>query len=218
MALTLIATPIGNLQDITLRALNSLKEAELFIGEERKPMFRLIKELGLPTPQNFELLNEHSSPGDISRLAELCSIQKAILVCDCGTPGFSDPGAELVTACRKMKIAVTSNPGPSALTTFISLCGLRLSRFEYYGFLPRESGERLTAFKSLAGRKQPTIVMDTAYRLKKTLQECDQVLGHKQFILGMELTKPNEKVFSGSIQQILKQYDGGKYEFLLMIY
>ena len=117
MSLTLVAVPIGNIGDITLRALETLKAADLYIGEERKPMFRLLKELGVETPKNYELLNEHSEKNDIKNLAALCKDQKAVLVTDCGTPGFSDPGAELVNECRKMGIEVTSNPGPSSLTT-----------------------------------------------------------------------------------------------------
>jgi 16S rRNA (cytidine1402-2'-O)-methyltransferase len=218
MSLTLISVPIGNLGDITLRALESLKGAELFIGEERKPMFRLLKELGVATPQNYELLNEHSTPEDIKRLVEFCKNQNVVLLTDCGTPGFSDPGAELVFACRQKKISVTANPGASSLTTFLSLSGLKLVQFNYDGFLPRDSEERINKFRELAKIKTPTIIMDTAYRLKKTLSECLEFLPNKKFVLGMSLTKPNELVLSGSIESILKNYDGEKHEFLLLIY
>lgn len=218
MSLTLIAVPIGNLGDITLRALESLREADLFIGEERKPMFRLLKELGISTPQNFELLNEHSEPEEIRSLANLCKNQKAVLMTDCGTPGFSDPGAELVRECRFLNIPVTSNPGASSLTTFLSLCGLKLTQFNYHGFLKRETEEREKEIKNFSQIKVPTIIMDTPYRLKKTLQECAQYLPSKKFVLGMDLTKNNEEVLSGDIHDIIKKYDGGKREFLLLIY
>ncbi len=218
MALTLVSVPIGNIGDITLRALESLKGADLFIGEERKPMFRLLKELGVPTPKNYELLNEHSEKEDIQSLAQACREQKAVLLTDCGTPGFSDPGAELVAECRKIGVAVTANPGVSSLTTFLSLCGVRLTQFDFYGFLPRETEERERALKKLSQLKMPTIVMDTPYRLRKTLQQCQQVLPNKKFVVGMDLTKPNEEVLTGSIDDILKKYDGEKREFLILIY
>lgn len=218
MALTLISVPIGNLGDITLRALESLKSADLYIGEERKPMFRLLKELGVDTPKNYELLNEHSEAADIKKLAQLCKEQKVVLVTDCGTPGFSDPGAELVKACRDLNIPVTANPGASSLTTFLSLTGVRMTSFHFEGFLPRETSEREKRLKQLANLKQKIILMDTPYRLKKTLEQCSQFLPGKKFVLGMDLTKPNEEVFSGSIKEILKKYDGNKREFLLLVH
>lgn len=218
MGLTLVSVPIGNLGDITLRALETLKKADLYIGEERKPMFRLLKELGVATPKNYELLNEHSEADDVAHLAELCRDQEVALVTDCGTPGFSDPGADLVRACRQKGIPVTANPGASSLTTFLSLTGLKLTEFDFDGFLPRESTERVQYLKNLGKRKKPVIIMDTPYRLKKTLEQCKETLGHKRFVLGMDLTKSNELVVSGSIEQIIKKYDGTKKEFLLLIH
>ena len=218
MALILVSVPIGNLGDITLRALESLKSADLYIGEERKPMFRLLKELGVDTPKNFELLNEHSSSTDIEALAELCRNHNAILMTDCGTPGFSDPGAELVKACRNLNIPVTANPGASSLTTFLSLTGVKLTEFDFHGFLPRESTERIQYLKKLNNQKKPIIVMDTPYRLKKTLEQCLEILPNKKYVLGMDLTKEKELVLSGNIKSIIKNYDGTKREFLLLIH
>ncbi len=218
MSLTLVSVPIGNLGDITLRGLDSLKKAELFIGEERKPMFRLLKELGIETPQNFELLNEHSQPDDIQKLAELCRRQPTVLLTDCGTPGFSDPGAELVAACRNLDIPVTANPGASALTTFLSLCGVRLTEFEFLGFPPRETSDRSLFFKSLATCKKPFILMDTPYRLQRTLKECGEALAQKNMVLGLDLTKDNEVFFRGTCQQVAKNCDQNKREFMLLVY
>lgn len=218
MPLTLVAVPIGNIDDITLRGLNTLKNAEVYIGEERKPMFRLLKGLGVATPEHYELLNEHSEPEDIAQLTKLCATKNCVLITDCGTPGFSDPGAELVSACRKAGISVTSNPGASSLTTFLSLCGQRLTQFNFMGFLPRETSERLDALKKIGKAKQPIVIMDTPYRLKKTLEQCAETLPHKSFTLGMDLTKENEEVLTGKISEILKKYDGSKREFLLLIH
>lgn len=217
MSLTLVAVPIGNLGDITLRALETLKTCDLIIGEERKPMFKLLKSLGLPTPENFELLNEHSEKDDILRIAKICSQKKVALITDCGTPGFSDPGAELVKACRKLNTPVTSNPGASSLTTFISLTGVKLKQFHFEGFLPRESSDREKRLKQLSQFKLPIILMDTPYRLKKTLGECSEHFKQKYCVLGMDLTKENEEILSGSFTDVIKKYDGTKREFLMLI-
>ena len=218
MSLTLIAVPIGNLGDITLRALNSLKEADLYIGEERKPMFRLLKELGITTPEKFELLNEHSSPDEIKDLAKLCKDQRAVLLTDCGTPGFSDPGAELVSACRDLGIPVTSNPGPSSLTTFMSLCGVRLEKFDFLGFPPRDSEQRQQFFKQLAQSKHAVIIMDTPYRLQKCLGELSQNAPNKKLVLGLDLTKENEQFFTGTTLEVSKKCQDNKREFMALIY
>ena len=218
MSLTLIATPIGNPADITLRALETLKTADIYIGEERKPMFRLLKQLGVSTPEKFELLNEHSSPEEIKALSSLCKNNQVVLMSDCGTPGFNDPGAELVALCRAQGIEVTSNPGPSSLTTLLSLSGVKLTNFNYFGFLPRTPEEREQALKSIAKSNTPTIIMDTPYRLKKTISECEKYLPNNNFVLGMDFTKENEEVICGSISNLVKNYDGQKREFLLLIY
>jgi 16S rRNA (cytidine1402-2'-O)-methyltransferase len=218
MALTLISVPIGNLGDITLRALESLKGADLFIGEERKPMFRLIKELGLPTPKNYALLNEHSTAQDIQELSRQCQKMKTVLITDCGTPGFSDPGAELVAACRQQNIPVTSNPGASSLTTFLSLCGVRLPKFHFVGFLPRSTEDRDIELRKLSKQKEALILMDTPYRLQKILKECELHFGHRQMVLGLDLTKENEKFFSGAVNSVVKQCQDNKREFMLLIH
>ena len=218
MSLVLVSVPIGNMGDITLRALESLKGAELYIGEERKPMFRLLKELGVATPKNYQLLNEHSTANEIKKLAQRCKEQKAVLLTDCGTPGFSDPGAELVAQCRELGVPVTANPGASALTTFLSLCGQRLTEFDFLGFPPREAEMRTQFFKRLAKTKKPSILMDTPYRLQKVLTECAELLPERTLVLGLDLTKGNEAFYSGTAKSMPDQCKDNKREFMLLIH
>jgi len=218
MSLTLVAVPIGNTDDITIRALKTLQEADLVVGEERKPLFRLFKQLQIDRPKDFRLLNEHSSKEDIRELCQLCATQNVALVTDCGTPGFSDPGAELVALCRKKTISITSNPGASSLTTFLSLCGVRLESFDFRGFLPREAEKRELAIKALNRASQPTIIMDTPYRLHKTLQQLAALLTDKKVTLAMDLTKESEWVLTGTPPEVLKMFDGSKREFLILIH
>lgn len=218
MSLTLVAVPIGHIDDITLRALKTLQQADLIIGEERKPLFRLFKQLQIGRPKDFRLLNEHSSKEDLQELYQICANLNVALVTDCGTPGFSDPGAELVALCRKKKIQVTSNPGACSLTTFLSLCGVRLENFDFRGFLPREADKREFAIKALGQISQPIIIMDTPYRLHKTLQQLATWLSNKKITLAMDLTKESEWVLTGSPQDVLKKFDGSKREFLILIH
>src|SRR5690606_7703502 len=114
MSLNVVATPIGPLDDITLRALQCLKDADLVIGEERKVTLQRLKHWGL-LPKPIRLLNEHTEPDEVEELADLCRTQNVALISDCGTPGFCDPGADLVRLCREKKIEIRALPGASSL-------------------------------------------------------------------------------------------------------
>jgi len=217
MPLTLVSVPIGNPKDITLRALETLKAADVIVGEERKPLFRLLKTLGLDKPERYELLNEHSAPEDVVALAEICSQTHVALVTDCGTPGFCDPGAHLVKQCRKRSIPVTTNPGACSLSTFLSVTGQRLDQFYFQGFLPRETSERIKRLKVLDQNHRPFVVMDTPYRLEKTIQQILEVCGKRSLTLGTNLTQEDEKVFVGTAEKVLKDIRGQKREFLLLV-
>ncbi len=120
MSLFIVATPIGNPKDITLRALEELKNADLIIGEEKRELFRFLKPLELHE-KKVAFLNEHTQPRDFEELVSACEDENVCLVSDCGTPGFCDPGSELVAACRKKGIAVTPIPGASSLMTLLSV-------------------------------------------------------------------------------------------------
>ena len=217
MSLTLVSVPIGNKEDITLRALKTLKEADVIIGEERKPLFRLLKELEIPRPEQFELLNEHTPDEEIKDLLALCQSRKVALVTDCGTPGFCDPGASLVDLCRRKNIPVTTNPGACSLSVFISLTGKRLDRFDFVGFLPRESSERAKKIKELRKEKKAFIVMDTPYRMMKTLEEMANSFKGCPAVLGTNLTQADEAVYSNKIEKIFSSVPKAKKEFLLLI-
>ena len=122
MPLKLVATPIGDPKDITLRAIDVLKEADVVIGEERREVSKLLKSLGIEAKM-LELLNEHSRDNDVTDLLELCRTKSVALVTDCGTPGFCDPGARLVAACRREGILSTPVPGASSLMCLLSVSG-----------------------------------------------------------------------------------------------
>ena len=216
MSLFVVATPIGNPKDITLRAIEILKDADIVIGEERSEVSKLLKSLQI-TGKQLELLNEHSRPDDLKELLQFCREKRVALVSDCGTPGFCDPGADLVAACRAEGIDVSSAPGPSSLMVLLSLAGEQLRRFYFAGFLPAESGERAQAVEQIKRDSRAVIVMDTPYRMVKTLSELAQAMPERKAVLGTNLTQAEEKIYEGRLSQIAKQIEGKKAEFVLLL-
>ncbi|MCB0394615.1 MAG: methyltransferase, partial [Bdellovibrionales bacterium] len=137
MPLFIVATPIGNPEDITLRAIKLIRECDLLIGEERKPTSQLLKALGVQKP--IELLNEHSDSQDVEFLLGECRSKNVVLVSDAGTPSFQDPGFLLVNSCRSENITVTSAPGASSLMSLLSMSSHDIREFYFAGFLPQDS-------------------------------------------------------------------------------
>jgi len=215
--LYLVATPIGNPKDITLRALEYLREVDVIIGEERKVTSKFLKSIEL-TGKSFQLLNEHSTPDEVKELVDVCKNQNVALITDCGTPGFCDPGADLVKQCRRANIPMTALPGASSLMTLVSLSGISLKQFFFRGFLPGNKELRQQEWKKLKSTKVPIIIMDTPYRLEKTMAEVNQYLPKSQCLLGISLTQKEEGIYQGTAQEITKQLNVKKAEFILLIY
>ena len=139
--LYLVATPIGEVSEITLRALEVLKSANVILCESTKETSKLLKQLDIQA-KKYELLNEHSTLDDLKRLTEICKNETVALVSDCGTPGFCDPGNDLIGLCRKQKIPVKSVLGASSLMGLLSLTSRRLNEFVFSGFLTAETEAR----------------------------------------------------------------------------
>ena len=177
MPLYVVATPIGNPEDISSRAKSILDSAGIIIGEEAKPTRKLLKSAGASPSKPIELLNEHSDSARIKELGELCKSNEVVLVSDCGTPGFCDPGAELVDHCHKHSIPVLSCPGPSSLMAFLSVSGHRFDQFFFQGFLPANTEERRKRLSNLKKCTDSIVLMDTPYRLVKTLENCTKRKG-----------------------------------------
>lgn len=216
MSLFVVATPIGNYNDLSLRAIEVLKSCDLVIGEEKREVELLLKRAGA-FPKPYELLNEHSKPQDLEPLAAECATKNVALVSDCGTPGFCDPGADLVHLCRKKNIEIKALPGPSSLMALLSVCGHRITEFYFVGFLPRESSERATKLHEVSKNSVPTILMDTPYRLKKLLQEITETMPNRRLVLGCDLTQETEAVYEGTSSQILTQLKTEKSEFVMLL-
>lgn len=216
MSLYVVATPIGNKKDISARALETLKRADVIIGEEERELNRFLTSQSL-NPQKIELLNEHTKPHELKILIDLCKTQEVCLVSDCGTPGFQDPGADLVKGCHKNKIKVTSLPGASSLMCLLSLSGERLDRFHFFGFLPQKTEERDKAWDWISKQSFPLIVMDTPYRFNKTLEEAKKFCPDMALVIGCDFTTHEEEVFLGIARDIISKIPKAKREFLIIL-
>lgn len=217
MSLYLVPTPIGNFLDFSRHAIETLNQSQIIVVEEFKESTKQLRSIGIQG-KKLEQLNEHSTDSDYLAVVELCKTHMVAFITDCGTPGFCDPGAELVRLCRKQNIQIKALPGPSSLMTAISLSGSYLNEFHFRGFLPAESNARQKAWLALSPLKIPTFIMDTPYRLKKTLIECAQVFNQHNVLLTINLTQANEWIFEGPIQEALNKLPVDKAEFLLLIY
>lgn len=217
MPLFLVATPIGHSQDISLRGLEILKSAEVIIVEERKEGAAFLRSHGI-TGKTFEQLNEHSNKEDLQHLLEICKSKTVALITDCGTPGFADPGADLVHLCRQNKVEIRALPGPSSLMTLLSLSGQRINSFFYRGFLSAETETRQRELVELAKNNSAIILMDTPYRLQKTLTDLTAHFKNRKILLGLDLTQDSEQVFEGIPKSVAEKVTVKKAEFIVLIY
>lgn len=215
--LYLVATPIGDHNEISMRALDILRDSEIIICESTKEASKLLRSHGI-TGKKYEILDEHSTSDDKAALVPLCANHKVALVTDCGTPGFCDPGADLVRLCRQKNVDVKSVLGASALMGLLSLSGQRLDEFIFRGFLPAETEARARALKDLTKEKRAVILMDTPYRLKKTLNDMKEHFSNRRFLLTLNLSQENETVLDGNIDVLINRNPFEKAEFMLLIY
>jgi 16S rRNA (cytidine1402-2'-O)-methyltransferase len=217
LSLKVIATPIGDPGDITLRAIEALRDADIVIGEERKEVSKLLKRLGLEQKPT-ELLNEHADERTIADLLLLCRDKNVALVSDCGTPGFCDPGARLVAACRAEKIPVTPLPGASSLMCLLSMSGENLRQFLFRGFLPAEREERAVALREILREAQPAVLMDTPYRFAKLLAELSAAAPERVVLIGMNFTQETEQIWQGTALDAATVFAEQKAEFILLLF
>ena len=217
--LFLVPTPIGNLEDMTFRAVNTLKEADLVAAEDTRNTKNLLNHFEIPT----ELISfhEHNTAQRIPELIEkMNSGLKIAQVSDAGAPSISDPGKELVKAAIKEEIPVVPLPGATASITALIASGIEPQPFYFFGFLPRKGKERTEALVDLANRSETTIVYESPYRVKKTIQDLIAKFGpERRITLARELTKIHEAFLRGSLQDVAQYYEENdpKGEYVLII-
>lgn len=217
--LYLVSTPIGNYEDITLRALRILKTADILVCEEAKEGFRLLRQLEIN--RKFMLLNEHSGKEDENNIVLELALGKTVaLFSDGGAPVFSDPGLNLVRQAIAMKIPVVPLPGANSVITALIASGCSLSSFYFAGWLSPESDERKQQLYHLKKRKELIVLMDTPYRLKKLLSECAETFPHPTYaVVAFELTTEKENFYRGTLQTLAgkAEKENLKGEFVLLI-
>ncbi len=202
--LSMVATPIGNLEDITLRALRTLKEASVVAAEDTRVTKKLLSHFDIHVPEIT--FNANSGAKGFEKIIELLEEGKHVaVVSDAGTPGISDPGLELVSVVRERlpEVKIEAIPGPSALTAALSIAGLRAPSFTFYGFLPLKKG-RETIFKEIAASERASVMYESPHRIVKTLEALSEVLPAERRIgVFRELTKMFEEAIVGSPQEVL---------------
>jgi 16S rRNA (cytidine1402-2'-O)-methyltransferase len=201
--LYLVATPIGNLEDITMRAIRILKEADLIACEDTRQTQKLLQHYGI----RKELVSYHDH-NELTRSPELVieleQGAKIALVSDAGTPGISDPGHRLVTLCLRHHIPVVPIPGPSALVAALAASGLPTDEFLFLGFLPPRSGARRKALDALKTETRTLIIYEAPHRVVETLADASDILGVRLAVIAREVTKIHEEFLRGSLSDLLE--------------
>ena len=213
--LYIVATPIGNLEDITLRALRVLREVGLIAAEDTRVTRKLLTRHGIST--RLTSFHEHTTQSKLDSLVATLAESDVALVSDAGMPGISDPGQALVRAAAMAGIPVVTVPGPSALSAAIAVSGLPASRITYVGFLPRRQSQRKRMLQTLSSAPGVLVAFEAPHRLLGTLSTILETLGDRQIAACREMTKIHEEVFRGSISEAIAHFNNPKGEFTLVI-
>lgn len=216
--LYIVATPIGNLDDITFRAVDVLKNVDVILCEDTREALKLLNHLGIK-----KRLISYYRDNERGRLKTALSLllegRDVALICDRGTPGVSDPAYLLVREAHKNNIPVTPVPGPSALTAAMSVCGLPTDRIVFYGFLPRKKGKKRKIMEELREREETIIFYESVHRVKETLGFIKEVFPDREMTLCRELTKKFEEIKTGNVSDVFEYYKDKepKGEFVIII-
>ena len=216
--LYVVATPIGNLGDITLRALEVLKDVDVVAAEDTRHSGLLLKHFEIKKP--FVSFHEHNEAARTAELVErLGRGENVALITDAGTPGLSDPGLRLIRECINRELPFTIIPGPSSILTALLGSGFATDRFSFRGFLPVKSGRRERELQIAAEREETTLFFESPYRLLKTLHACSTIIPDRQLCIARELTKKFEEFRRGIAAELLAHYEAhpAKGEIVLVV-
>ena len=213
-----VPTPIGNLEDITLRAIRILKESDLILAEDTRTSGKLLKHLGVATPmQSYHMHNEHKMLDSVLEKLKLGS--QIALISDAGTPGISDPGFLLVRACVESEIPTECLPGSTALIPALVQSGFPSDRFIFEGFLPPKKG-RQTRLKQWAEESKTIVFYESPHKMSKTLLQLKTFLGgHRKIAVSRELSKMFEETVRGTVDEVIEHFENKapKGEFVVVI-
>jgi 16S rRNA (cytidine1402-2'-O)-methyltransferase len=204
--LYIVGTPIGNLGDITQRALEVLKSADLIAAEDTRHSGNLLKHFGIR--KSLVSYHQHNEAMRTAELVErIAAGENIAVITDAGMPGLSDPGARLLRACIKRNLSYTIVPGPSSILTALVGSGFSVDQFFFGGFLPVKSGQRERELRTAAEREETSIYFESPYRLTKTLKVCAQIMPERQLCVARELTKKFEEFRRGIAPELLAHYE-----------
>jgi 16S rRNA (cytidine1402-2'-O)-methyltransferase len=217
--LYIVATPIGNFADITLRAIEILKTVDAVICEDTRQASTLLKKLDIPNKELI-ILDEHNEQQKTAELiVRLHSNQSMALISDAGTPVFADPGHYLISQAVDFGVPVSPIPGPSSLMAALSLLPFKLEQYMFGGFLPRDPDQRRKELFHLRSLRVPVVLMDTPYRLGALLDDVSKVFGKgQQITLAADLTTAKETIFRGTVGQVRTLVHKRKAEFILILH
>jgi 16S rRNA (cytidine1402-2'-O)-methyltransferase len=216
--LYVVATPVGNLGDITLRALDVLKGVDVVAAEDTRHSGLLLKHFEIKKP--FVSYHEHNEAARTVELVErLARGENVALITDAGTPGLSDPGLRLIRECISRELPFTIIPGPSSILIALLGSGFSTERFLFRGFLPVKSGQRERELQIAAESEETTLFFESPYRLLKTLQACSSIMPARQLCVARELTKKFEEFRRGTAAELLAHYEArpAKGEIVLVV-
>jgi 16S rRNA (cytidine1402-2'-O)-methyltransferase len=213
--LYVVATPIGNLEDISLRAIRVLREVKLIAAEDTRKTRRLLAAYDIKTPMTSYY--EHNKLTKLDRVLDCLKEGDVALVSEAGMPGISDPGYELIVAAGRQDIPVVPVPGPSAITTALAVSGLPTDRFLYIGFLPNKAGARRRALESIVDEPGTLIILEAPHRILAALEDILVALGDRRLAVCRELTKLHEEVFRGTVSEAITHFTAQRGEFTLVI-
>ncbi|MFC2039190.1 16S rRNA (cytidine(1402)-2'-O)-methyltransferase [Chloroflexota bacterium] len=213
--LYIVATPIGNVEDISLRALRILSQVKLIAAEDTRKTRRLLTVYGIKT--RLTSYHEHNKEAKLSYLLHRLELEDLALVAEAGMPGISDPGYELVVAASERRIPLVPIPGPSVLITALAISGLPINQFTYLGFFPRRKGPRKRLLEQVAEEERTMLALEAPHRLVSTLDDILEFLGDRRIAVCRELTKIHEEVFRGTVREAMAHFREPKGEFTLVI-
>ena len=213
--LYVIATPIGNLEDISLRALRLLQEVKLIAAEDTRTTRHLLSAHDIRTP--LTSYHEHSKRAKLDYLLNYLEREDLALVSEAGMPGLSDPGYDLIVAAIERGVSVVPVPGASAVITALAISGLPTDQFLYIGFLPRRKGQRQRILSSIMEERRTIVAFETPRRFSEALQDMEEILGDRRISVCRELTKVHEEVFRGRVSQAREYFIEPRGEFTLVV-
>ena len=213
--LYVVATPIGNLEDITLRALRVLSEVQLIAAEDTRTARKLLNRYDIKT--RLTSYYEHNKKNKMPVLLEMLEEQDIALISEAGTPGISDPGYELIKGAIEKGYQVVVLPGPSAVTTAVVASGLPADQFIYLGFLPRKKGEKRRLLGSVSSEPRTIVCFESPHRVGDSLSAMLETLGDRSIAVCREMTKLHEEVYRGLLSMAAKHFQKPRGEFTIVI-